>query len=148
VDFPDTVPSAELAGEAMCQSMCESFPHRGAARRALVMLFIFLAAIPALMLLFVPYTGFPGWRVTSLAGLLWFVWLLGRQLVGGRPALRVGPEGISAAILKNRTIAWSEVADIASQTVQGNTSITVSLAPHTKDKWWWGSRKKNASPFH
>jgi hypothetical protein len=144
VDFPDTVPSAELAGEANVPEYVREFSAswRSTTGR-LVMLCIFLAAIPALMLLFVPYTGFPGWRVTSLAVLLWFVWLLGRQLVGGRPALRVGPEGISAAILKNRTIAWSEVADIASQTVQGNTSITVSLAPHTKDKWWWGSRKKN-----
>lgn len=108
------------------------------------MLLLFLSAIPVLMLAFVPHAGFPWWRVGSLVGLLWLVWLLGRQLVGGRPALRVGPEGISAAILKNRTIAWSEVSDVETQTqtVQGNTSIMVSLAPHVNDKWWWGSRKK------
>lgn len=143
VDFPDTVPSAELARDVHAPEYVREFPASWRSTTGtLTILFLFLAAIPALMLMFVPFSGFPGWRVISLAGLLWFVWLLGRQLLGGRPALRVGPEGISAAVLKNRTIAWSEVSDIESQTVQGNTSIIVSLAPHVKEKWWWGSRKK------
>ncbi|AYQ28238.1 MULTISPECIES: rhomboid family intramembrane serine protease [unclassified Polaromonas] len=147
MDFPDTVPSAEMAGDADARESVRDYvrefpPSWRSTTGTLTILFSFLAAIPALMLLFVPFSGFPGWRVVSLGGLLWFVWLLGRQLVGGRPALRVGPEGISAATLKNRTIAWTEVSDIESQTVQGNTSINVSLAPHVKDKWWWGSRKK------
>lgn len=143
MDFPDTVPSAELAGEADAPDYVREFPSSWRSTTGtLTILFSFLAAIPALMLMFVPFSGFPGWRLASLGGLLWFVWLLGRQLVGGRPALRVGAEGISAAILKNRTIAWSEVSDIESQSVQGNTSIIVSLAPHVNEKWWWGSRKK------
>lgn len=143
MDFPDTVPSAELAGAADVPGYVREFASswRSTTGR-LTILFSFLAVIPALMLVVVPFSGFPGWRVASLGGLLWFVWLLGRQLVGGRPALRVGPEGISAAVLKNRTIAWTEVSDIQSQTVQGNTSINVSLAPHVNEKWWWGSRKK------
>lgn len=144
MDFQDTVPSAELAGHADAPAYVREFPPSWRSTTGtLTILFSFLAAIPALMLVLMPFGGFPWGRLAALGGLLWFVWLLGRQLVGGRPALRVGPEGISAAILKNRTIVWSEVADIASQTVQGNTSITVSLAPHTKDKWWWGSRKKS-----
>jgi rhomboid protease GluP len=143
VEFPDTVPSADMAGEADAPDYVREFPSSWRSTTGtLTILFSFLAVIPALMLLFVPFNGFPGWRIFSLGGLLWFVWLLGRQLVGGRPALRVGPEGISAAILKNRTIAWTEVSDIESQIVQGNMSITVSLTPHAKDKWWWGSRKK------
>lgn len=143
MEFPDTVPSAELAGEASVPGYVREFrPSWRSTTGTLTILFIFLATIPALMLMVVPFSGFPGWRVVSLGGLLWFVWLLGRQLVGGRPALRVGPEGISAAVLKNRCIAWSEVSDIQSQTVQGNTSIIVSLAPHVNEKWWWGSRKK------
>ena len=113
MDFPDTVPSADMAGEADAPDYVREFPSswRSTTGR-LTMLLLFLSAIPVLMLAFVPFSGFPGWRVASLGGLLWFVWLLGRQLVGGRPALRVGPEGISAAILKNRTIAWTEVSDI------------------------------------
>lgn len=143
MEFPDTVPSAEMAGDAHAPEYVREFsPSWRSTTGTLTILFLFLAAIPALMLVFVPFSGFPGWRVVSLGGLLWFVWFLGRQLVGGRPALRVGPEGISAAFLKNRTIAWSEVSDIESQTVQGNTSISVTLAPHVKEKWWWGSRKK------
>lgn len=143
MEFPDTVPSAEMAGEAHARDYVREFPSSWRSTTGtLTILFSFLAVIPVLMLLFVPFTGFPGWRVFSLGGLLWFVWLFGRQLVGGRPALRVGPEGISAAVLKNRCIAWSEVSDIQSQTVQGNTSIIVSLAPHVNEKWWWGSRKK------
>ncbi|WP_431094934.1 rhomboid family intramembrane serine protease [Polaromonas aquatica] len=143
MEFPDTVPSAELTRDAPDDAYVREFrPSWRSTTGTLTILFSFLAVIPALMLVFVPFSGFPGWRVASLGGLLWFVWLLGRQLVGGRPALRVGPEGISAAVLKNRRIAWSEVSDIESQSVQGNTSIIVSLAPHVNEKWWWGSRKK------
>ncbi|WP_457282908.1 rhomboid family intramembrane serine protease [Polaromonas sp. P5_D5] len=147
MEFPDTVPSAELNGDVAAGATLDAYvrefsPSWRSTTGTLTILFLFLAAIPALMLVFVPFTGFPGWRVFSLGGLLWFAWLLGRQLVSKRPALRVGPEGISAAVLKNRCIAWSEVSDIESQTVQGNTSIIVSLAPHVNEKWWWGSRKK------
>ncbi len=143
MEFPDTVPSADMAGEADAPDYVREFPSSWRSTTGtLTILFSFLAVIPALMLLFVPFNGFPGWRVFSLGGLLWLVWLFGRQLVGGHPALRVGPEGISAAVLKNRTIAWAEVSDIESQSAQGHTSINVSLAPHVKDKWWWGSRKK------
>jgi len=147
VDFPDTVPSAELADEADVRAPVREYVREFSSSwrsttGTLTILFLFLAAIPALMLVAMPLAGFPWGRLAALGGLLWFVWLLGRQLVSGRPALRVGPEGISAAILKKRIIAWSEVADIESQTVQGNTSINVSLAPHVNEKWWWGSRKK------
>lgn len=143
MDFPDTVPSADMAGDADAPAYVREFPSSWrSATGTLTILFSFLAVIPILMLLFIPFNGFPGWRVFSLGGLLWLVWLFGRQLVGARPALRVGPEGISAAVLKNRTIAWAEVSDIDSQSGQGHTSINVSLAPHVKDKWWWGSRKK------
>lgn len=143
MEFPDTVPSALLAGAPDAPEYVREFPSSWRSTTGtLTILFSFLAVIPALILVFVPFSGFPGWRLASLGGLLWFVWLFGRQLVGGRPALRVGPEGISAAVLKNRTIAWAEVSDIESQSAQGHTSINVSLAPHVKDKWWWGSRKK------
>lgn len=139
MEFPDTVPSAELAGETYVR---EFYPSWRSTTGTLTMLFLFIAAIPGLMLVFASHAGFPWGLAATTGGLLWLAWLLGRQLVGGRSALRVGPEGISAAILKNRAIAWSEVSDIASQTVQGNTSIIVSLAPHVNEKWWWGSRKK------
>jgi len=143
VEFQDTVPSAELASRVHSPEYVREFaPSWRSTAGTLTILFLFLAAIAALTLVLLPLAGFPWGRLSALGGLLGFVWLLGRQLVGGRPALRVGPEGISAAFLKNRTIAWSEVSDIESQTVQGNTSINVSLAPHVNEKWWWGSRKK------
>lgn len=147
MEFPDTVPSAEMAGDADAREPVREYvrefrPSWRSTTGTLTILFSFLAAIAALMLVAMPLAGFPWGRLGALAGLLWFVWLLGRQLVGGRPALRVGPEGISAAILKSRTVAWSEVSDIESQTVQGNTSISVTLAPHVNEKWWWGTRKK------
>ncbi len=143
MEFQDTVPSAELASRVHSPEYVREFaPSWRSTAGTLTILFLFLAAIAALTLVLLPLAGFPWGRLSALGGLLGFVWLLGRQLVGGRPALRVGPEGISAAFLKNRTIAWSEVSDIESQTVQGNTSINVSLAPHVNEKWWWGSRKK------
>lgn len=139
MDFADTVPSAELAGD---DHVREFYPSWRSTAGTLTILFLFIAAIPALMLVFVPFAGFPWGRLAALGALLWFSWLLGRQLISGRPALRVGPEGISAAALKNRCIAWTDVSDIETQTVQGNTSIIVSLAPHVNEKWWWGSRIK------
>jgi rhomboid protease GluP len=143
VEFQDTVPSAELAGEADVRDYVREFyPSWRSTTGTLTIFLLFIIAIPGLMLVFARHAGFPWGLVATVAGLSWLTWLLGRQLVSGRPALRVGPEGISAAVLKSRRIAWSDVADIESQTVQGNTSIIVSLAPHTKDKWWWGGRKK------
>ncbi|MBW8722587.1 MAG: hypothetical protein JF626_12180, partial [Polaromonas sp.] len=104
MEFQDTVPSAELASRVHSPEYVREFaPSWRSTAGTLTILFLFLAAIAALTLVLLPLAGFPWGRLSALGGLLGFVWLLGRQLVGGRPALRVGPEGISAAFLKNRT---------------------------------------------
>lgn len=94
-----------------------------------------------MLILVADSTGFPVGLTLATVGLLSFGWLFARQVFGHRTALRVGPEGISAMSLGNRCVAWPDVADVESQTVQGNTHIAVKLAPHVGEKWWWGARK-------
>ncbi|MEO8020525.1 rhomboid family intramembrane serine protease [Polaromonas sp.] len=59
----------------------------------------------------------------------WMAWLLGRQLLGNQPALRVGPRGIRAHFLKGRKPSWNDIADVREESVQGHTHIVLSLAP-------------------
>lgn len=70
------------------------------------------------------------WLLLAGAALMyWFAWILSRQIRGNKPALRVGPRGIRANVLKGRKPSWSDIADVREESVQGHTHIVLSLAP-------------------
>jgi rhomboid protease GluP len=139
MDFADTVPSAGTRDEAFAREFQASWRSRAG---SLAIFLWLIAVISGVMLVVARHDGFPlGWTLGT-AALLLFGWLFARQVIGGRTALRVGPEGIRAMSFGKRCIPWADIAGIQGQTVQGQTHIIVSLAPHVQDKWWWGSRKK------
>lgn len=139
MDFLETVPSSGTADEAPVREFYTSWRSTAG---FLAILLLLLAAIPGLIIVFSAHKGFPIGLTLAALGLLLLGWLFARQVLGHRVALRLGPEGISAMSFGHRCVPWSDVADVQGQTVQGNTHLIVSLAPHVHDTWWWGSRKK------
>lgn len=70
------------------------------------------------------------WFLLGGAALMyWFAWILSRQILGKKAALRVGPRGIRANALKGRKPSWGDIADVREESVQGHTHIVLSLAP-------------------
>lgn len=67
--------------------------------------------------------------LASTAFMAWMAWFLGRQLLGSQPALRVGPRGIRAHVLKGRKPSWDDIADVREESVQGHTHIVLTLTP-------------------
>jgi len=67
--------------------------------------------------------------LAGTAFMAWMAWFLGRQLLGSQPALRVGPRGIRAHVLKGRKPSWDDIADVRQESVQGHTHIVLSLTP-------------------
>ncbi|MDO9359809.1 MAG: rhomboid family intramembrane serine protease [Polaromonas sp.] len=139
MEFADTQPAWEKPVAPVVREFHTSW--RSTAGFLAIVLFL-LAAIPGVLILLAARTGFPAGLTLATVAFLLFGWLFARQVRGHRTALRVGPEGISAMSLGNRCVAWPDVADVESQTVQGNTHIALKLAPHANENWWWGARKK------
>ena len=63
----------------------------------------------------------------------WLAWIIGAPLFNRDWVLRIGPRGISGHFLKNRTIPWRDVRDVRVETVQGNQTIVLMLAPDATD---------------
>jgi rhomboid protease GluP len=89
--------------------------------------------------------------LAGAAFMAWITWLLGRQMLGKQPALRVGPRGIRAYALKGRKPSWNDIADVREESVQGHTNIVLSLAPAAaasmKSSWLAGKKGELRIPL-
>ena len=97
----------------------------------------------------------PGLRVMMAACAVFFLgfsWLCLRMLLSKRPALRVGPEGISAFAIKTGPVPWRSIADIREVTFQNNRNLVISLTDAAAPKRWWGGSRKEVTialvPIH
>ncbi len=73
-------------------------------------------------------------------------WLLGKPLLTGDWVVRIGPRGITGAMLNGRTIPWRDVQDLGVEVVQRNTTLVITLSPDAtesleKTKRWFSGRK-------
>lgn len=109
----------------------------------LTMALLFFAALP--LLLAAATGGYIFWGSIALF-LAWLAWVVGRPLFNGDWVLRIGPRGVSGSMLKNRTIPWRDLRDVAVETVHGHQLVVLTLAPEAteslaKTKRWASGRK-------
>lgn len=91
---------------------------------------LFLMALMLLPAAMAPRSG--GWIIgAALCGGL--AWLFGRPIFTGAWVLRIGPRGLSSYMLKGRTIPWRDIRDVATEVVQGTTTLVVTLAPEATE---------------
>lgn len=119
--------------------------YKGSWRSTIGLFILLMAALAVLMLVVAVSVGGLGvWGGVALFGGL--AWLGGRPLFTRDWILRIGPRGISGAMLNGRTIPWRDVQDLGVEVVQRNTTLVITLAPHAtesleKTKRWFNGRK-------
>jgi rhomboid protease GluP len=109
-----------------------------------VILFILVMALLLLAFALGSHRPLSWMLLAGAAFMAWMAWLLGRQILGKQPSLRVGPRGIRAYALKGRKPSWNDIADVREESVQGHTNIVLSLSPAaaTSIKRSWLAGKK------
>ena len=123
-------------------------------RSTLGSIVIFLLFIAVLFLLAIAVTirqGVPWWAIAVVAGFCGLIWLCGRPLVAGKPALSVGKDGLAFSGLKSESLLWRDIADVKEESVQGQAQIVVTMLARpnsaVKTSWWKGPANETRIPL-